>query len=410
MKSWEGTGREPWKKPSRRRNRLVEFLSLMPAYFDNNATTPLLPAAREAWLRASEQHWHNPSSLYKEAGLTSQALESARARLGELLGAEPERLLFTSGATEANNTLFAGLSRCLPPDACVAVSAVEHPSVREAARVWLGRGRVAEIPVDEHGRVTVESLEGVLLEKMPALVSVMAANNESGVLQPWPELLALCRKHGARFHVDAAQWVGKLDGSKLGACDYITLSSHKMGGAKGAGLLVMADEQEAFPLLAGGPQESGRRAGTENYPAIESMATALEHLALDLEEVASRQTGLRDAFVRRMKNAFPGLRVISEGAPRLWNTVLMVMPRHSNLKWLTRLSRLGLPISTGSACSSGKEGSSVVMQALGADWEEMRRVVRVSGGWGTNPGEWDELAEAFKQVAAGLDEGGPGGG
>lgn len=402
MKSSGETGRERWKSASSDRSR--QFLPVMPAYFDHNATTPLQPAARDAWLRASDRHWHNPSSLYREAGLASQALESARARLADSLGSEPERLVFTSGATEANNTLFAGLSRCLPPDACVAISAIEHPSLREAARFWLGRARVMEIPVDEQGCVTVERLEEVIRRIQPALVSVMAANNESGVLQPWPELLQACRNHGVRFHADASQWVGKLDSSQLGTCDYVTVSGHKFGGAKGAGLLMLADEEESFPLLVGGPQEAGRRAGTENLPAAEAMAAALEQLAPDLESVAVRQSRLRDELIERMKDLFPGLRVISEGAPRLWNTVLMVMPRHSNLKWLTRLSRLGLAISTGSACSSGKEGSSVVVQALGADWEELRRVVRVSGGWQTPADEWQELAKGFELVASGLDE------
>lgn len=375
----------------------------MPAYFDHNATTPLHPAAREAWLRASEKHWHNPSSLYREAGFTSQAMESARERLGDLLGVEPERIVFTSGATESNNTLFAGLAKCLPPDACVAISAIEHPSVREAARAWLGRARVIEIPVDAEGAVQPDVLKNLLVEQQPALVSVMAANNESGVLQPWTELLKLCREHGARFHSDAAQWVGKLDATSLGTCDYLTGSGHKFGGPKGIGFLVLADEAEAFPLLHGGPQENNRRAGTENFPAIEAMVAALEAITPCLDDVQRVQTTLRDAFAEQMKRDFPGLRVISEGAPRLWNTVLMVMPRHSNLKWLTRMSRAGIAISTGSACSSGKEGSSVVVQALGADWEELRRVVRVSSGWDTSEADWAALAEVFAEVSRGLD-------
>jgi cysteine desulfurase len=374
----------------------------MPSYFDHNATTPLHPAAREAWLRASEKHWHNPSSLYREAGFASQALESARERLGDLFGAEAGRIVFTSGATESNNTLFAGLARCLPPDACVAISAIEHPCVREAARTWLGRARVVEIPVDAEGVVRPDVLKRLLLEKQPALVSVMAANNESGVLQPWPELLQLCREHGARFHSDAAQWIGKLDASTLGTCDYLTGSAHKFGGPKGIGFLVLADEAESFPLLLGGPQENSRRAGTENYPGIEAMVTALETLTPRLAEVAQIQAALRDAFIGRMKQAYPSLRIISESAPRLWNTVLMVMPEHSNLKWLTRMSRAGFAISTGSACSSGKEGSSVVVQALGTDWEELKRVVRVSGGWETTAQDWTALAEAFVEVGNGL--------
>jgi cysteine desulfurase len=378
----------------------------MSAYFDYNATAPLSPAARAAWLKASDQHWHNASSLYREAGLTSQALESARERLADLLGAEPERVLFTSGATESNNTLFAGLAKCLAPDACVAISAIEHPCVREAARAWLGRGRVVEIPVDAEGLVQPAVLQTILERDQPALVSIMAANNESGVLQPWREHLALCRKAGVRFHTDAAQWIGKLDCADLGSCDYVTGSAHKFGGSKGVGFLLVADADESFPLLHGGPQEQSRRAGTENYPGIEAMVTALEDLTPDLATIAEKQTRHRDDFIRQMQAKFEGLRVISQGTPRLWNTILMVMPRHENLKWLTRLTRLGFAISTGSACSTGKEGSSVVVQALGATWEELRRVVRVSGGWHTTEADWRNLASAFAEAAQSLDTGG----
>lgn len=378
----------------------------MPAYFDYNATTPLAPAAREAWLRASEQHWHNASSLYREAGFTSQALEAAREQLGDLLGVEAERVVFTSGATESNNTLFAGLSRCLPADAVVAISAIEHPSVREAARAWLGRGRVIEIPVDAQGIVQPDVLQDLLQRHSPALVSIMAANNESGVLQPWPDLLKLCRETGTRFHSDAAQWIGKLPAEGLGACDYLTGSAHKFGGPKGIGFLVLADAEESFPLLHGGPQENGRRAGTENYPAIAAMVAALE-TAVDTQPKASlEQATLRDAFEARMTTAFPGLRVISGNAPRLWNTSLLVMPRHDNLKWVTRLTRRGFAISTGSACSSGKEGSSVVVQALGASWEELKRVVRLSSGFDTSAADWQALATAFEEVGQELDVGG----
>jgi cysteine desulfurase len=378
----------------------------MASYFDYNATSPVHTAAREAWLKASDEHWQNPSSLYREAGLTSQALEAARERLGDLLGVESERVVFTSGATESNNTLFSGLAKCLEPDACVAISAIEHPCVREAARAWLGRHRVLEIPVNENGVVEVEALEKLLACHQPALVSIMAANNESGVLQPWQDLLKVCRQAEVRFHTDAAQWIGKLDSTALGACDYITGSAHKFGGSKGVGFLVVAHADEAFPLFHGGPQEQNRRAGTENYPGIEAMVTALESVMPKIAEIAAKQTIMRDAFIEQMQTQFVGLRVISQAAPRLWNTVLMVMPQHDNLKWLTRLSRLGFAISTGSACSSGKEGSSVVVQALGASWEELGRVVRVSGGWETTSAQWQALVAAFAEVSQSLDAGG----
>ncbi|OYW31125.1 MAG: hypothetical protein B7Z47_02005 [Chthoniobacter sp. 12-60-6] len=370
----------------------------MNGYFDHNATTPLHAAAREAWLRASEKHWHNPSSLYRDAGLASQQLEAARERLGTLMGAEAERIVFTSGATESNNAMFA----TLPADAVVLISAIEHPSVREALR---GRD-VVELQVNADGIVEVDAVKRMIVCKKPALVSVMAANNESGALQPWREIAALCREHCVLFHTDAAQWIGKIDASNLGECDFITGSAHKFGGSKGCGFLVLPAEDSRLGFIRGGPQENGRRAGTENYPAVEAMVTALETITPRLSEVETAQSKLRDEFIAAMRARFGHLRVISEAAPRLWNTALMVMPEHDNLKWLTRLSRRGFSISTGSACSSGKEGSSVVVSALGASAEELKRVVRISSGWDTTAENWQALAAAFVEVSEELNRGG----
>ncbi len=373
----------------------------MPAYFDYNATTPLSEAARQAWLTASTNHWHNASSLYHDAGFTAQKLDAARERLADLLGCEAGRIVFTSGASESNNALFASL----PAGAQVAISAIEHPSVREAASGWTQKP-VLEIPVNGQGVVELEAVLQLIKDSRPALISVMAANNESGTIQPWRRIANLCEEHGVGFHCDAAQWIGKQDSESLGRCSYITGSAHKFGGPKGIGFLVLRDEDEPLRFLRGGPQENGRRAGTENYPAIEAMVTALESITHSLPEIEATQVPLRDAFVNSLRATMPELRVIGEGAPRLWNTVLMVMPRHDNLKWLTRLSRLGFAISTGSACSSGKEGSSVVVTALGASWEELKRVVRISGGWHTTQAEWQALDEAFQKVGAELDSGG----
>lgn len=368
----------------------------MSRYFDHNATTPLHPAAREAWLCAHEKYWHNPSSLYRDAGIASQRLETARERLGGLLGVEAGRVVFTSGATESNNALFASLSA----DQFAAISPIEHPSVRAAVR------NIREVPVNAHGVVEPEGVKAFFAAKRPALVSVQAANNESGVLQPWREIAAICREHGVPFHTDASQWIGKLDSANLGECDFITGSAHKFGGPKGCGFLVLPEEESRLAFLRGGPQEHGRRAGTENYPAVEAMVTALEAVTPTLSQVEREQAPQRDAFIAAMHARFVNLRVMSEAVPRLWNTVLMVMPAHQNLKWLTALSRRGFSISTGSACSSGREGSSVVVTALGASPDELRRVVRVSGGWETPAEDWLALAAAFGEVSVELDKGG----
>ncbi len=380
----------------------------MTGYFDHNATTPLSAAARAAWLRAADRHWHNPSSLYRDAGIAAQALDAARERLADLLGAEAERVVFTSGATESNNLVFATAARLLGSDQHVALSAVEHPSVRAAARGWLGVERVQVLPVNAHGILEPATLQAWLGQTGPraGLVAVMAANNESGGLQPWRELAALCRAAAVPFHCDAAQWLGKLRAVGLGECDFVTGSAHKFGGPKGAGFLLLPEGApwNDATLVFGGPQESGRRAGTENYPAVEAMVTALEERAAAL----AGDPGGRDAFEARLRAAFPELRVIGAEAARLWNTSLLVMPRHSNLKWLTRLSRRGFAISTGSACSTGKEGSSVVVRALGADEDELRRVLRLSGGWDSTPTDWLVLAEALVAVGTELDAGGVG--
>ena len=377
----------------------------MSRYFDYNATTPMSAAARRAWLEATEKHWHNPSSLYRDAGLAKQKLEEARERLGTLIGCDAGRIIFTSGATESNNALFASLAARFPSNARIAISAIEHPSVREAALAAF-RGRVIKLPVNADGVVEPDAVADVISERMPALVSVMAANNESGALQPWNSIAAVCHRADIPFHCDAAQWIGKLPSSSLGLCDYITGSAHKFGGPRGTGFMVLRDEDEPLCFLRGGPQENEKRAGTENYPAIEAMVAALEDLEPRLTAVAREQASNCTQFAAEVQNRLPDLRIISEEAERLWNTVLLVMPRHENLKWLTRLSRRGFSISTGSACSSGKEGSSVVVQALGASPDELKRVVRVSGGWDHTKADWLALAEAFVEVDRELSAGG----
>jgi len=300
----------------------------------------------------------------------------------------------------------------------LALSAIEHPCVEAPAATWFGARRLREIPVDpESGVVDVDRVSAWIRDGEVAAVSLMAANNETGARQPWAELAALCREHGAWFHTDAAQWIGKLPAAGLDECDFVTGSGHKFGGGKGVGFLVLPEESGAgapgaaapgaaapgdFQALVGGPQEEGRRAGTENLPAVVAMVTALlekedEALAAAEEERAAA----RDEFERRVCDRL-GFRVLGASGPRLGNTSLFVLPHEKNLKWLTRLSRRGFSVSTGSACSAGKGNPSRVMAAMGLDVEAMGRVVRVSGGWDTGPSEWNALADAFAEVEAEL--------
>lgn len=366
-------------------------------YFDNNATTPLFPAARKALMESLDTHWHNPSSLYPAAGLAKRRLEESRERLAELLGIEnAERIVFTSGATESNNLVVRHLAATRPEHRTL-LSAVEHPSLLDPASRNLGN-RLSLVPVTETGVLDLDALQEQFREKKVGLVSVMAANNETGVLQPWLETGELAREHGAWFHSDATQWIGKLDAGQLASCDWLSGSAHKFGGPKGIGFLVLPPGLHRLEgAQSGGPQEHGFRAGTENYPAVAAMIAALEY-AIQRADGRDKIASDRDAFETDVLQRLPGCRICGAASPRLWNTSMLVLPEHKNLKWLTRLAEKGFFLSTGSACSSGKGNPSHVMQAMGLDFKQMGRVLRISAGWDTARSDWQALAGAFGEV------------
>lgn len=387
----------------------------MNGYFDYNATTPLHPAARAAWLEAADRFWQNPSGLFREAGAARQKLEDCREQIADWLGCGAEEIVFLSGATEANNAVMvhvAAGSESRPgagsrPEAGpvkTAISAIEHPCVQEPARRAFGAaGSLIEIPVTPAGVTDLVALEEILTTHRPALVSVMAANNETGVLQPWREVLALCREFGALFHCDAAQWVGKKPSAGLGDCDFLTVSAHKFGGPKGIGFLKVPEGGRPLRWLSGGPQEERRRAGTENLPGVAAMTAAWGAVE---ESLAAREAGWladRAAFETEILTVFPEAEIIGAEVPRLWNTVLLTVPPPVNVKWLTRLSARGFSVSTGSACSRGA-GASTVLQAMGVPGEFSGQVLRVSGGWDTTAADWSALAAAMKEVQAGMTD------
>lgn len=375
-------------------------------YFDHNATTPMSAAARAAWLEASERHWHNPSGLYRESGEARRILEDWRAALADHFGIdEPERIVFTSGATEANNAVIRHLAENLA--GLLVTSEIEHPCVDAAVNLHANSKRVRHLPTD---RATGTADLGILRQWIESgevgAVSLMAANNETGALQPWREAAALCREAGIPFHTDAAQWIGKLPTGGLGEAGYVTGSGHKFGGGKGSGFLILPEEETGAPFhgFVGGPQEHGRRAGTEDLPGIAAMVAALlDRDETGLSALAEGQGVLRDGFEQRISTG-TGVVVLAGAGPRLWNTSMVVLPHSKNLKWLTRLGQRGFSVSTGSACSAGKGNPSAVMMAMGLEYEEMGRVLRVSGGWETSAEEWAGLAEALEEVSRELQD------
>lgn len=376
----------------------------MNGYFDHNATTPMSAAARAAWLEAAERYWHNPSGLYREAGDARSVLEDWRETLADFLGIdEPERIVFTSGATEANNAVIAHVAGAL--SGYLVTSEIEHPCVAASIGRYLETSRVRCLPTDAAtGVVDLAPLEEWIGKGEVGAVSLMAANNETGALQPWREAADFCREHGIPFHTDAAQWFGKRPADGLGDAGYVTGSGHKFGGGKGVGFLILPEDEGDRPFhgLVGGPQEHGRRAGTEDLPGIAAMVTALlEHHEGTLAPLWECQAGWRDEFEARIGKE-GGVRLLAKEGPRLWNTSMFVLPHAKNVKWLTRLSQRGFAVSTGSACSAGKGNPSAVMMAMGLDYEEMGRVLRVSGGPGTSREDWKGLAEAILEVGAEL--------
>ncbi|MDR0902673.1 MAG: aminotransferase class V-fold PLP-dependent enzyme [Opitutaceae bacterium] len=404
-------------------------------YFDHNATAPLSPAAREAWLRAQEEAWFNPASPYRGAARARARLDAARERLAEFLGAEPGRVVFNSGATEGAASVLDWWARTWPREQRVAVSPVEHPCVLESARKFFA-GRVAWLEVDGAGVARLDALEKLLAGGGVGGVAAMAANNETGVIQPWREIAAACREARAACLCDATQWLGKLPAAELGGAAMWTIgSAHKFGGPKGAGFVKLAAQAEGFCALPGGGQQRGHRGGTEDFPGAAAMVAALaeaeEKTGARTSQPAILRAGFeagdrrfampapfleerlrwRAEFERAALAAVPGARVVAEGARRLWNTVSLAMPRGENHRWVALLDRRGFQVSTGSACATGADGPSHVLAAMRVPPEEARRVVRVSAGRETSREDWLALAAAMGAVARELGEArGAGGG
>ena len=364
-------------------------------YFDANATTPLCGEAKEAWLAAYGEHWQNASAPYPGGAGVRIRLESLREGLAGKLGCSPDEILFNSGATEGNNHVLREMARLCPEGKRVVVSSLEHSSVLEPARKFLGT-RMQVLPAQLDGRADMATFKEWLQNGGVFGFSLMAANNESGVLQPWQDALQLCLEHGVAFHCDAAQWVGKMPLEGLGVCHFLTASAHKFGGPKGCGFMKVSQALGGGACIFGGGQENGLRAGTEDFPSVCAMMAALEagHVI---------DSAPRDHFEGRLKGSVPGVVVLGGDVPRVPQTSRLVMPRHTNSRWIARLAKMGFSVSSGSACSAGIDGGSEVPHSMGFPPEGQGRVLRVSGGHWTSPKDWADLAGAMESVWESLE-------
>ncbi|MBR1210128.1 cysteine desulfurase family protein [Bradyrhizobium sp. JYMT SZCCT0180] len=367
-------------------------------YLDWNATTPLRPEAKAAMAAAWELAG-NPSSVHAEGRQARRLVEDARAAVAAGVGARPQDVVFSSGGTEANAlALTPGLRRGAgQPVQQLLVSAIEHASVLAGGR--FPADAIKTIRVTASGLVDLDHLRE-LLSGPPALVSVMLANNETGAIQPVAEVARIVHQAGGLLHVDAIQAFGKIafDIKSIEA-DLITLSAHKIGGPKGVGAVVLAgDVQGLEPLLRGGGQELGRRAGTENVAGISAFGAAAKVAMTALEVDAGRLAGLKSSLEDGLKQT-PRMIVFSEAAPRLPNTTLFTVPGLKAETAVIGFDLAGIAVSSGSACSSGKVQPSHVLDAMGQGRELAQGAVRLSLGWSTSQTEIELALKAWRKLA-----------
>jgi len=377
-----------------------------PVYFDHNATTPLDARVLEGMLPYLTQQYGNASSRHEYGRAARRAIDEARQRVAQAVGAHPTEIVFTSGGSEANNLFIKGAAALLPPGA-VTISAIEHPCVREPARQLVRAGwRLHEAAVDAECRITSADFLAALAKK-PSLISIMLANNETGAIQPVTQLAQLAAQSkatGAWFHTDAVQAVGKMpvDFRALNAAGVhaMTISAHKIGGPKGAGALIVDKRLELQALIAGGGHERGLRSGTENVAAIVGFGLAAE---LAISGMAARNAALA-ALRDRLEGGLAqlGAQIFARHAERLPNTSYFAFDGFDGETLVGKLDRAGFAVAAGAACSSANPAPSHVLLAMDVPPSLARGAVRVSLGTANTRQQVDDFLAALKNTLSQL--------
>jgi cysteine desulfurase len=371
-----------------------------PVYFDHNATTPLDPVVLEVMLPYLREQFGNASSRHEYGRAARRAVDEARAQVAAAVGAHPTEIVFTSGGSESNNLFIKGAAACLPVGA-LAVGATEHPCVIKPAEQLARQGwQLHKIKVDADGRIDNNDYRDALSQS-PRLVSLMLANNETGVLQDIAPLAAQARAAGAWFHSDAVQALGKLpvDFRQLGV-HAMTVSSHKLGGPKGAAALIVDKRVELAPLIAGGGHERGLRSGTENVPAIVGFGLACELAVQKLVNHSALMQTLREQLERGLQAL--GATVFARAAQRLPNSTYFAFADIDGETLVGRLDRDGYAVASGAACSSANPEPSHVLRAMGVAPEVARGAVRVSLGAGNTAQQIEDFLRTLQTTVAAL--------
>jgi cysteine desulfurase len=371
------------------------------SYFDHNATTPVDPEVVEAVARALGDTFGNASSVHAFGQHAKAALDDARAAVARLIGAEAAEIVFTGSGTEADNFALRGAVEAQEPRGRrrVITTAIEHEAVLNTCRHLTRRGYACTmLPVKTDGRVTVDTLRAAMSDDV-AVVSIMHANNETGVIQPVAELAEVAHAHGALMHTDAVQSVGKLpvDVRALGV-DLLSLSGHKFNGPKGVGALWIRKGVRLAPMLTGGRHERNRRAGTENVPSLIGLGVAATLALRKLNAEANRLAALRDRLERGVLARVPRTFVNGDGAPRVPNTTNISFDGVEAESLLIALDLEGFAVSTGSACSSGTLEPSHVLKAMNLPHGRSQNAIRFSFGAGNTEAEIDRLLDVLPRV------------
>jgi cysteine desulfurase len=373
-------------------------------YADHAATTPPAPEALEAMASYLKEEFGNASSVHRRGEAARAALDLARERVADAIGATPEEIVFVASGSEANNLALKGLMLgALPERRRLIVSSVEHPSVLETARHLETRGvPLTIVPVDANGLVDLERLRAEMRPDV-ALVSIQMVNNETGVIQPVAEIAELAHAAGARFHTDAVQAVGKLalDVRTFGV-DLLSLAGHKFGGPLGAAALYVRRRVRLVPLVHGGHQERSRRAGTENLPAVVGLGVAAERAAHRLAEHRAQGARMGEALRAGLAQAVPDARLNGDPERRVESIVNVRFPGVDGEAILHELDLAGITVSTGSACSAASLGPSSVLLAMGLSPEEAHGSVRFSFGDGNDETQVSRILQALPPILARL--------
>lgn len=373
-------------------------------YFDHNATTRIDDTVLEAMLPYFQQDPGNPSSRH-DAGITARrAIDQAREQVAAVVGAKPAQVIFTSGGSEANNLFIRGVADSMKP-AHILISAIEHPCVlqptKELTRRKSDQWTMQRLAVNSLGQVDIEAAKNTMLEKEPSIVSVMLANNETGVIQDVAQIAGLARSYNAWVHTDAVQGLGKvpLDFSALNV-HAMTLSAHKVYGPKGAAALIVDKRLLLKPLIYGGGHENGLRSGTENVPAIVGFGQACELAQSRLTETAEHVTTLRTHLEQGLLDM--DATIFGLGATRLPNTSYFSIPNIEGDTLVIRLNKAGFAVASGAACSSVNPGQSHVLEAMKVDPIQARGAVRVSLGRSNTLEQITEFIQATRQIVKDL--------